>query len=261
MRRVLPHGFKRPMPRQRQPDAIRLRYFALLRPFLAEMHRACLESLAPVLAELPKDVRTDASPKDIRGVIKKISKKVIYETFDSGRLQRVADKIFGQTADYQKKELLKQLNSQMGFDPLIRDRKLLEQVQAFTKENVALIKTVPERYFAQVEEVTLQGVREGLRAEDLAAQLTERANVSEVNAQRIARDQIGKAYGALNEARQTELGISKFQWFTMMDNRVREEHEALQGQIFNWDDPPPEGIPGFEINCRCFADPLLDDVE
>jgi len=43
---------------------------------------------------------------------------------------------------------------------------------------------------------------------------------------------------------------------------VRPEHEANDGKIFVWNDPPPTGHPGDEIGCRCWAEPYggaIDD--
>lgn len=47
---------------------------------------------------------------------------------------------------------------------------------------------------------------------------------------------------------------------TARDNRVREEHEALEGESFAWSDPPSEGHPGEPVNCRCYADPDFSEL-
>jgi SPP1 gp7 family putative phage head morphogenesis protein len=41
---------------------------------------------------------------------------------------------------------------------------------------------------------------------------------------------------------------------------VRPEHEVLDGVVFEWSDPPSEGIPGEPINCRCTAEPDVQSV-
>jgi SPP1 gp7 family putative phage head morphogenesis protein len=88
--------------------------------------------------------------------------------------------------------------------------------------------------------------------------------VAESNAQRIAADQIGKLYGQLDSFRQQEAGVREFEWATMGDNRVRDSHSDLEGQVFAWDSLPlnkkNERIqPGSEIRCRCMAKPVLDE--
>lgn len=74
----------------------------------------------------------------------------------------------------------------------------------------------------------------------------------------IARDQTSKMNGAFNQARQTSLGIDRYVWQTSGDERVREEHQANDGQVFSWNDPPATGHPGEDINCRCVAVPYFD---
>ncbi|KFC69211.1 phage head morphogenesis protein, SPP1 gp7 family [Devosia sp. LC5] len=44
-------------------------------------------------------------------------------------------------------------------------------------------------------------------------------------------------------------------WRSAGDERVRDTHAALSGQVFAWSDPPPHGHPGSEPNCRCWPEP------
>jgi SPP1 gp7 family putative phage head morphogenesis protein len=94
--------------------------------------------------------------------------------------------------------------------------------------------------------------------------LEERMGVAESRANLIARDQVGKLFGQLNEKRQTELGVTGYVWRTVHDNRVRELHEDRDGQHFDWNDPPEEtpddGHPGTPIQCRCYAEPDLTEI-
>lgn len=39
---------------------------------------------------------------------------------------------------------------------------------------------------------------------------------------------------------------------------MRPTHAELEGKIFDWDNPPPEGNPGMPIRCRCVAIPVID---
>ena len=43
-------------------------------------------------------------------------------------------------------------------------------------------------------------------------------------------------------------------------DRVRDEHQELEGETFSYDDPPSEGLPGQPVLCRCFAEPVLDEI-
>lgn len=43
-------------------------------------------------------------------------------------------------------------------------------------------------------------------------------------------------------------------WRTQEDRRVRATHAANNGKIFSYNIPPPTGHPGYEVNCRCYAE-------
>lgn len=88
----------------------------------------------------------------------------------------------------------------------------------------------------------------------------ERVLVStEKHARLIAHDQVNKLNGRLNQTRQEAAGITEFTWRTQGDDRVREEHEAINGQQFSWAEGAPSiGLPGEPVNCRCHAEPVIN---
>lgn len=155
---------------------------------------------------------------------------------------------------------MKQIKAATGVELPLADRAVGSTLRAFTAENVALIESMGQRYLDQVERLIVSGVAEGRRWEDLAVEIEDRFDVAESSAQLIARDQVGKAYGAINEVRQTELGIEGYVWRTVQDQRVRDEHRALEGQHFSWDDPPEDGHPGEPVSCRCWAEPDFSEI-
>lgn len=68
------------------------------------------------------------------------------------------------------------------------------------------------------------------------------------------------------ELRYKDIGVSKYEWSTSRDVRVRPDHRALNGQIFDWEHPPivnkqtgKRANPGEDYNCRCLAVPVLSD--
>ncbi len=52
---------------------------------------------------------------------------------------------------------------------------------------------------------------------------------------------------------------SHYTWRTVGDDKVRDAHAALAGQVFAWSSAPPGGHPGTEHNCRCWAEPYYGD--
>jgi len=137
-----------------------------------------------------------------------------------------------------------------------------DAIEAFTKDNVALIKSLPETYFKEIETTALRNFRSGKRFSEWAPELQKRFDISKNRAALIARDQTNKFNGELNKKRQTDLGVRTYIWRTVGDERVRPTHEAIDGDPFAWEGEPapPEGHPGEPINCRCSAEPDIESV-
>jgi len=142
-------------------------------------------------------------------------------------------------------------------DPRLSRASVRELQAAWARENVALIKTMEADMFADLEAEVLKAVAQGRT--DLAKILEQRFGVAENRAKLIARDQVAKLNGKITEHRQTSLGIKKYQWSSSGDERVRKTHRALDGKVFEWSDPPPEGHPGMPIACRCTAEAVIED--
>lgn len=131
-------------------------------------------------------------------------------------------------------------------------------------ENVDLITSIPEQYLDRVRDIVEGNLTQGLRWESLVEEIEHAGEVTKTRAKIIARDQTSKMNGAFNQARQQSLGIDRYEWQTSGDERVRDTHDANDGKIFRWDDPPAEtGHPGEDILCRCTAIPIvdLDEIE
>jgi len=140
---------------------------------------------------------------------------------------------------------------------------ILEEPASYAEwidENIRLIKSIDERYFNDVREVISTGLQKGMTAEQLAKQVRLRFHVTESRAKLIARDQVGKFHARMDKERHEELGITRFIWSTSLDERVREDHRALEGKIFTYaQGHPTEGLPGQPIQCRCVAIPIIDE--
>ena len=215
------------------------------------LHESALERGEPV--------RRDAGGKKVNDLIDRISKQ-FFEDLKPTELEALARKYAQRASDLQKIALQRQIKAAVGVDVFAAEPNLAPYIADFVAENVALIKSVPNKYLDEVEGVVTRGVRAGARAGEIAAELQDRFAVSESRAALIARDQIGKFYGELNEVRQQALGVERYIWRTVRDNRVREEHAERDGQVFSWDDPPEDGHPGEPINCRCYAEPDLSSI-
>ena len=151
----------------------------------------------------------------------------------------------------------------LGIDiaPSLAEQRALEQI---AREGIDLIESIPADQLERFERWIAGSVREGVRHESIALDIERRMGVEERHARLIARDQINKVNGAIEQATQTEAGIDRYIWRATSDGAVRPSHEEVDGIVFLWSDPPPgtgpydqPAHPGEAIQCRCTAEPVI----
>lgn len=166
---------------------------------------------------------------------------------------------------------------------------LVDQMKIFTSQNASLITKLSEDTIGNIEGAIQRGLQAGERVGAIRERVLNEVGVSFQRAQLIARDQVAKFNSQLTELRQTSLGVSRYIWRTSRDERVRGRpggrypnarptHWALEGKMCRWDDPTVysddggetwksrssigavELHPGQDFQCRCTAEPVLEDV-
>lgn len=233
------------------------------------------EILLPVLPRivhevrpsLPQRARADDALDDLADVLARIRGAVGREFSDSD-LQLIADRM-GVSVDQVTRANARRLYEQyekygldltLGFNSNATRSMLAVKV----KENVQLIKTMNDRHFSALQSNILGAITQGKRVEEIEAIIDDRFAYMESNAELIARDQVGKLNGQLTEMIHTEMGLSRYRWRGVGDERERSSHLELEGEVFSWDDPPlvdGERVhPGQAIQCRCFPEPVMEDL-
>lgn len=143
-------------------------------------------------------------------------------------------------------------------------------LKASVAENVALIRSISQKYLLDVQGEVMRAIQTGRGMADLAPALRRYEGVSMRRADTIARDQVSKATAAVNRTRAAGAGIRKFRWVHSKGGREpRPLHVSYDGQTFEYANPPvidertgERGLPGEAINCRCTLVPILsfDDL-
>lgn len=252
-------GRRRPMPKQIPPHGIELHYFQRLKLILHAELRLVLDHVKPQLEHWERQAGTyrgDSAGSEARQLFEHLSSQLFRE-FDNHEIAKIPAQIARDVSTYQREQLGKQIRSQLSVDVVQAEPWLQPQISDFVAQNVALIKTIPQRFFAEVEQKVQHGIAYGRRPEDIAKDIQERYRVSEFNAQRIAKDQSNKFFGRLNGIRQKSMGVDTYTWATAGDERVRDEHEALDGHVRKWGD----GLqPGEDVLCRCVGEPNFGGI-
>jgi SPP1 gp7 family putative phage head morphogenesis protein len=188
-----------------------------------------------------------------------IARESLRRAMSVGALDALSREFAQKVETWQRIQMGKQVRSVLGVDVFAGDPGLAAASEAFTASNVSLIRNLPQRMYDEIETLVQEQVRVGALHKDIAKQIQDRFGIAERRAKLIARDQVGKYYGAVQEQRQKALGVERFIWRTSNDERVRPEHAAREGVEYSWGNPP-EGGPGQPVNCRCYAEPVLDDL-
>lgn len=255
-------------PRIQPPDPVEREYIRELSQmvsFLKEViDRRVTPRLERFLKEASKDrpegFRSDAWPEDLAGAFQDAEDE-FYRRYTDEEIRRLARKYGVAVETFNRRQLEKGLKRVLGIDVFASEPWLAEQIAAFSVKNVSLINSVPEKLFTELESGIFDRFSAGTRFESLAEYISQRFQVAENSATRIARDQVGKLNGQLTGLRQTNLGVTEYIWETSKDERVRDSHREKQGKTFRWNDPPSDtGHPGEDINCRCWASPVFSSV-
>lgn len=241
------------LPRQLYPKLIEGSYYSILKREVVDPTYMRIRILLPAL--LARRPRLDAFADDVSESLDGVSDSVLTD-LQLNRVRNSADQIADRVNVHQKQQLEKQLSS---YGIPIPDR-YGARLTEWVGQNVALIKTIPTQFLDGVKQDVINAVRLGKRNEEVAALVADRYYVTDRRARVIARDQIGKIYGELNQARQEDIGVKSYIWRTVGDERVRDEHADREGEQFDWDSPPEDGHPGEPIQCRCHAEPVIEDI-
>lgn len=258
-------------PRIREPKQLERQYRNSLverQETLIELtERFLIEKLATLLSNNNQSLPTrddstfhqDALADDLFVIINQIRVQ-FGQIIPEREVRNTARSAADQIAQHNAQQMDKVVKSTLDLDLFRSEPWLRGQVENFIEQNVALIKSVDERYFSEIQENVFRGARQGKSTKEIAEGIRQRSGVSKSRAELIARDQVNKFNGQLTQIRQTELGVKKYRWRTSEDERVRPQHSARNGRVYSWDDPPSDGHPGEPIQCRCYAEPVLEDL-
>ena len=158
---------------------------------------------------------------------------------------------------------IKELSGGLSLPTANLDGQLKDILKATITENVGLIKSIPQKYFLEIEGAVMRSIAGG-EGDNLITVLRKQKKITERRAQLIAMDQTRKAMNNFSKGRLKNLGIDDYEWIHVASAEPRKDHQALNGKVFSWTDPKRkprdkdgEVIPGQRINCHCVFRPVI----
>jgi uncharacterized protein with gpF-like domain len=234
-------------------------YRKRLKKLVDAMHGSVIYWLRAEYKKHESQLAFDASPVvELRKALRELSRRwqKRFNQASLGLAQYFSLSVYKRT-DAQLKNIL----DKAGF---IVDFKLTRAQQNVLKAtvaaNVALIKSIPQKYLHDVEQKVMVAVQQGGKLGDLTKSLQQTYGVTKRRAALIASDQNRKATSAMNKQRQVELGVTEAIWMHSYGGRVpRKTHLANDGKRYDvnkgWYDPKEKKFiqPGELVNCRCVS--------
>lgn len=162
---------------------------------------------------------------------------------------------------FNKKQFHKVVRSGLGADVLTQENWLQGSLDDWALENARLIRDIAEDYQRKIAAKVAAAITDSVPIERLTDDIMKMIDAPLHRAKLIATDQTQKLNGNLTRKRQQEIGVSKYRWRGVIDEKERPEHLRREGKIFSWSDPPSDGHPGQPIRCRCWAEMILPDLE
>lgn len=216
---------------------------------------------------LAMDMAMDANPVDlVKRAISSLAKKWI-DNFIRKAIP-VSDKVADKTLEAVDRGILASARKDSLVINLQWTDAMLQKRDAIIAENVALIRSIPEKYFTEVESMVFRSIAKGgdrkQLADEIEREFGKRHGITRRRAEFIARDQVRKATSALSNARQQAAGIKKGIWLhSGGGNQPRHKHVQANGKKFDLDKGLPIGdkgqyvLPGEEPSCGCTWKPVL----
>lgn len=267
---------RKPIKPMKYPTGHEYQYRLSLRWLNAQMRKAVKRHFNPIVPKMVAEVtdtshpvgghiRQDAWADELSNAMQKIGRDMQKPTDETiKRMKELGPKI----NKYNKEEWQKLIRSQYGVNPTSEDvEKYAKLLDGWSINNASLIKDIPEKTLVEIADLSVDALQTGKSVaemqDDVYEMLGDRMDVQESRANLIARDQVAKLNGNLTQERQADLGVSKYRWRTVGDERVRLTHQMADGNLYSWDKPPEVtngNHPGLDFQCRCYAEPVLPEV-
>lgn len=251
------------------PKKLETEYYLQLKQIAEAMKKVVLERLLPALEAKESEYTNDGIIDDIMMLFEAIR--------NAGSIKnaiQIASEMVRKTDTQNREKILQQLNQKFGIDlPSTFAKEGIEPiVKANIAKNATLIKSIPEEFVKNIESIIYSGVTTGATYKSIEEQIKGTNGIKSVfgklenRIKLIARNEVSSINGQINKTRMQNIGITKFEWVTAGDERVRDSHAHLDGQIFDWNNPPTNErgekiIPGQDFNCRCQSIAIIEPLD
>lgn len=240
-------------------------YRRKLQKLVREMAESVLKTIKRVYKANEPEIAQDEMPyAELKRAVRQLSKKW------GKRFDKAAPELaeyFAQAANQRSASQLRRILKEGGFSIEFKmTRAARDVLGASIAEQVSLIKSIPAKYFTDIEGAVMRAVSVGGDLKSLTDHLQNTYGVTHRRAATIARDQNNKALASLTRVRQLDAGITSAVWVHSNGGKTqRKSHVAAskRKQVYDvkrgWFDPDVGQFiqPGQLVGCRCISRPII----
>ena len=147
-----------------------------------------------------------------------------------------------------------------GLRDVVGNTPLGQVAQDIVVRQVQYMKSLPLEAAGRVTEIqqrAIQAMINGERPDQLYEMIMQSGQVAASRARMIARTEIGRATGALTQARALSVGSEGY-WWRIEGTGTRQSHRKMKDKFVRWDNPPTldsmTGHAGCLPNCQCWPE-------
>lgn len=249
------------MPKFRFPSGQTWDYFKDVRSMLIKVHKNVIKTYENKIISIARmdGYKADDEMTKLTLILDTLREETFEFVFTAAAIEKTVSKFVDAVKNHTGTQFGRQFRAVLSIDPIGRDQKLMQIIQAANMENVSYIQSIPSNYHDKVETVILQGVRRGKSVGEISDELQNIYKVTRNRAKFIARDQAGSLVADMTKARHQAAGLEYFVWSTAGDSAVRSTHKAYDGIRFKWSEGAGGLLPGEDFGCRCTAE--IDEEE
>lgn len=217
---------RRPARPIRPSDDAERNYRRNLIALVQVMARAVAAEVMPILREEKAQFTGDAVVMDrwtdrLIAALQRAADRFTGEWFEQSST-RLAKSTVSMAEAESTAAFLKSVNEAVGVDlsPVLGSAGMVDYLDMAVADNVSLIKSIATQYHDRVQNIVMNGVRNGDAPSTIAKALQAQTGVTRRRARFIARDQVAKMNGDIVERRQTQAGITHYRAIDSGDERV-----------------------------------------
>lgn len=264
------------------PDTAEREFKRICNSYVRVMNKSLKEHLPEVMDALKAHQHGDSRYDDIQDMRAKVTAvfqriaEDLERKYGTFGLDGLVQKISRMTRNISTREWKREVKETLGidiFDDYYNGDFYEEAIRRWVDENVLRIKSIPNESLGEMQQIIMEGYRQGASLTQITKQIQETYSLTRRKAQLLARDQVSTLNSQITRQQQRDAGCNYYRWSDSRDSRVRDCHRSLNGKIISWDDPPEMWYetksrgrvytgrrchPGEDFCCRCIPIPVFD---